>query len=364
MRFHAEGLDPIEDSEPLARGTFNSVHAVPGRPDLLLRRTREGQTETLADMERELAYMTLMHDLGVQPALVAAGVWPSSRDRGSSASLLKRGVSLADWLDAGGSEAEGAAAAQSLLRQFCVVSDAGFCLVDVKPGNAIMAGQEVKLIDFDPYYTIFMDPELIRAFKLMARDDGFGAECARARGMSLYIMTLLFYLYAHDKFEPTPRVRGLLAVLRAALSSACVPLDVLADLRDARPGSLAEALQVIVEHYFFRGQGDVLKALAQRATRERLRAVGCGGAPWDVHVLGVTYSNDAVSCRDRGAELRHGVVASVNGRKYPCPGKAGLPSSVAALGIVGRQVLRRSVQGADSPLRVPELRRSRSPKPR
>ena len=369
QHLHADGFGRLDETLPVTSGSSNIVHGVEGRPGLVLRRSKEETTASRACLDEELALTNIMHHLGVHPGLVAARVWPSetSPTNGTAASLQVRGVSLDEWLrvrEAGlHAKSEGAAAASSLLKKLCLVSDAGYCLADVKPKNAVILGNDVRLIDFDCIFSIFMDPVLVKAFMVMAARDSRDAACARTRGFSLYLMALLFYLHVHKlSLEGggapiSARTDGFLRVLWGMLSSSCVPLDVLTHLgRQKSPSDLAWALPAVVQAYFFPDEDDfeqVLRRLTRRIRKEGLRAVGCGAAPWDVHVMGVTYSRDDASC---GGERRF-VVGASNGREYPCA--EAIRHGGGLLRVQGNRAFREEA-GHLAPLEAKRLRRERS----
>jgi hypothetical protein len=363
---------------PLASGTFNAVHHVQDRPELVVRQSKPTAGEDFSDLEKEAALMTLMHELGVQPRLHASSVRRTSGTEGHATSVHDKGTGLKGWLEQiGGSEDEGRRAGLSLLRKLCLVADLGFCLVDMKPDNAVMVGDDLKLIDFSPTFSVFMDPELVGAFRLESAlfSSGLGPRhergdlaCAKARGMSLYLMLLMWYLFVSDPTSGAPREAGFLAVLREALRTSCVPLEVIEGLRD---GALAEALRSCAYKYFFdvgnasptpterdRGEASALSDLVARVRREGLLDPGCvGRTSQEVRVLGVRFDRDDASCA-RASGRRHSVVTALDARPYPCPGQ---PRALKALRLVGSTVLSRRRGREERVVRVASISRSRSP---
>jgi len=315
--------DVVELGEIMGSGTYNLITEAQwkGAP-VVVRTSQPSYPVDRPAAELEQGIMKVLSRHGVHPILHVVGLSESGRAAGRAqvlaTTVMQRGdTSLAQWLVARGSTKEedaeaGRRVGQSLLRQFCRVSDLGFCLVDIKPGNAVVTGEDVKLIDVDPDWSFYMDPGLLLAAQTNALDKpGIEGRCARARGLSYFLMILLMYLFVERDEASTPRYRGFVEALRRALKNSCVPTQALSSLR----GKLAESLTRILNHYVFDRDVDdsrALSDLAQRVSREGLSQPGCEAT---VVANGAKYDSEGSHCSDEDWAL----VYRVNGRRYPCP---------------------------------------------
>ena len=316
--------DVVELGEIMGSGTYNLIAEAKwkGLP-VVVRTSQPAMPLNTSDALLEQGFMKVLSKHGVHPIVHGLGLSRvSAGGRGSqvlATTVMQRAeTSLDKWLEAGGesSTEEGAEAgrraARSLLRQFCRISDLGFCLVDIKPGNAVVTGEDVMLIDVDPAWSFYMDPGLVAA----ATSNPLGksqtaAQCARARGLSYYLMTLLMYLFVKEDEASTPRYTGFVDALRRALKASCVPTYALASLK----GKLAESLTRILNAYVFQRDDEDPRALSDLrnlVVRDGLSQPGCATS---VQVNGVKYDSEGSHCSDEDWSL----VYRVNGRHYPCP---------------------------------------------
>ena len=85
----------------------------------------------------------------------------------------------------------------------------------------VLPNQTLKLIDFDPSFSVFMEDIMINLLTTGNKNVG----CARFRGVSLYLMILQWYYMVRKSYFNSLRKRGFLVVLRAILHKSQLPLD-------------------------------------------------------------------------------------------------------------------------------------------
>ena len=353
---------------PFATGTYNTVSEAHGwSSPVIVRKTQEGMAEDANDVQTEEALMKLMSLKRIHPVLHAIThkliISEGSPPMATSMSVMQKGESLDNWLREGGEhdDADGRRLAESLVKKLCLVSDMGYCMTDLKPGNVVVIGKGVKLIDFSPTFTIFMDRSL---FLNMSYSHGRSIKheelCSRTRGMSLYLMILLFYLflkYGPSEYKRNSRFEGFISVLHTKLIFSCVPVEALL----LNGGALKDALSKIVYHYIFsilrqedvsddslvsQGISRALKDLVKIIKNDRLTQTGCEG---QVFVNGIDYTSPVASCV---GERKWSIVSSVDNKPYPCP----IAENIMQYKIQGPNVTQDS-----KPIKVPRVSsRSRS----
>ena len=303
-----DGQELQVPTAPLGAGSYNQVFALPKRR--VLRASLDyhpPKPEEVLKARHDHAVMKVFSQAGVHPPLEAESIDPNRSP--FALSLMKREVSLYDYLLGRGS-AEGAdRMARSLWHKFCVLADAGMCLTDVKPENALCDPEHDScyLIDIDG--AVFEDPELL---------DSLG--CDRFRGACMLIMALLFYCHLRDihKTHPSQRIVVFLDVFRSRLAKSCMPLSQHPKLD---PGSLFSSLAKDYRNYFDAAREMPLTE-AYRAFRERslglMRKDCASGA---VVVNGARYAGDGAGCF--GATSRSLALRTFGARSSRCQLKTG-----------------------------------------
>ena len=261
----------------------------------------------------------MMHILEVHPELEAMQVNALNNVNGESIYVMKKGTGVISWFSRqDGTEQEGVDLAKQLLKHLCTISDLGLCLFDLKPANAVVLPKEtLKLIDFDPDFSVFMEETIIKL--LSEKDKNVG--CARFRGVSLYLMILQWY-YMVRQFEFfSLRQVGFLNVIRNILHNSQLPLgDVLIKGYQSK---LVKLFLQGVRHYKMidglnqtdktdeKDKKDLLKI------QENITKMGLiKSESKDVVVMNVPYTNDAVSCSS--SPKRHAILEIFGDAKYPC----------------------------------------------
>ena len=319
---------------PLAKGAFNQVLDVNSKPSLVIRQTIPGRFQELQDAKKEAAMTRMMHILEIHPKVEAMQVTALNDVHGTSAYIMDKGTSFTKWLEIkDASMSEGASMARQLLKHLCTISDLGLCLFDLKPDNAVvLPNQTLKLIDFDPSFSVFMEDIMINLLTTGNKNVG----CARFRGVSLYLMILQWYYMVRKSYFNSLRKRGFLVVLRAILHKSQLPLDDVLIKGHLARSELVRLFLLFARHYTMieglttTDENDLLE-IKNNITREGLIKAEAE----EVVVMSVPYANDAATCSS--SEKRHAILGMFGDVKYPCPYTQ--KHAINALQVIGENVL-------------------------
>jgi hypothetical protein len=298
---------------PLGQGSYNAIYRT-SLPKWALRTSLDGiRQQAEGEVRKEHALMAIFSREGVHPRAAGISYEPLRRPR--SLSLVELEAPLAKFLDEREADDRSVdALAASLWRRLCAMADAGLCLMDIKPDNVLYDPAHLNCHLIDLADSVFMDAALLA---LLAKAGATPEQaCARARGVSLATMALLFYLHLEkdDAKFSTPRQRRFMAFFAAALRRSRLPLPSLLQGLDPSRGRdcFACLLGSTVDHYFLDKRGDLRAAMAW-FWRGRARQLTLEPSRASVTVAGRLYEAETAGCGPRRLGF-HGI-----GQNAPCP---------------------------------------------
>ena len=358
----------------LGAGTYNAVYELPTSAAALptgalhplyqdtpqvLRASLPG--ETAEDARREHGLMRMFSELGVHPTIYAASI---NYDRPIAAlSVMQKADPLDNYLmkpppktDKGAAQAQ--KMARSLWQQMCIVSDAGICMLDVKPGNILCLPEMSRcyLIDFDQL--TFMDQELRNLFEKGPTG------CAKARGAALAIMAMLMCLHIGSIEKPTWRTSAFVGFFEDALNKSRLPTRLFRRLGSSGEGlggsgkGLASVLARNVKHYFRGNKGTRQEALRWFWDRldERCKQPVCN----TLVVRNVAYKDETAGCTAsaktvpvHSSSARELALESIDRTKNPCVSKGW--SALRRFQLSRDLVFAHDAQGLARPLQTPAV---------